>query len=89
MSNKSNNIVTLGYLKEFTKGVLKLNKNVTTTSDDIIGYVYVFLKDDNGTLVFNDTNTLASHTYTGWRVAVGNKAPYDTDGIIEITTANA
>lgn len=50
---------------------------------------YVFLKNDNGTLVFNDTNTLSDHTYTGWRVAVGNKAPYDTDGIIEITTANA
>lgn len=50
---------------------------------------YVFLKDDNGTLVFNNTNTLADHTYTGWRVAVGNKAPYADNGIIEITTANA
>lgn len=50
---------------------------------------YVFLKNDNGTLVFNDTNTLSDHTYTGFRVSVGNKAPYTDNGIIEITTANA
>lgn len=50
---------------------------------------YVFLKDDSGALIFNDTSTLADHTYTGWRVSVGNKAPYTADGIIEITTANA
>lgn len=50
---------------------------------------YVFLKNDNGTLGFNDTNTLSDYTYTGWRVAVGNKAPYADNGIIEITTANA
>ena len=50
---------------------------------------YVFLKDDNGALAFDDTSTLADHTYTGWRVSVGNAAPYADDGIIEITTANA
>lgn len=50
---------------------------------------YVFLKDANGALAFGDTNTLTDHTYTGFRVSVGNADPYDTDGIIEITTANA
>lgn len=50
---------------------------------------YVFLKDSNGALAFGDTNTLSDHTYTGFRVSVGNADPYDTDGIIEITTANA
>ena len=53
MSNINNNIVTLGYLKGFTKGVLKLNKNITNTSDDIIvtyediinGVYYPYFKD--------------------------------------------
>ena len=48
-----NNIVTLGYLKEFTKGILKLNKNISTTSDNIIvtyediinGVYYPYFKD--------------------------------------------
>lgn len=48
-----NNIVTLGYLKQFTKGVLKLNKNIANTSDDIIvtyediinGVYYPYFKD--------------------------------------------
>lgn len=50
---------------------------------------YVFLKDDTGALAFGDTNTLAGHTYTGFRVSVGNSDPYTNKGIIEITTANA
>lgn len=50
---------------------------------------YVFLKNDNGALAFDDTNTLANHTYTGFRVSKGNAAPYADNGIIEITTANA
>lgn len=48
---------------------------------------YVFLKDDDGTLVFNDTATLASHTYTGFRVSKGNETT--ARGVIEITTARA
>lgn len=32
---------------------------------------YVFLKNDNGALVFNDSDTLANHTYTGFRVVYG------------------
>jgi hypothetical protein len=50
---------------------------------------YVFLKDDTGALAFDDTNTLAGHTYTGFRVSIGNADPYTNNGIIEITTANA
>lgn len=48
---------------------------------------YVFLKDDDGALVFNDNATLASHTYTGFRVSKGNATA--ARGVIEITTARA
>ena len=48
---------------------------------------YVFLKDDDGTLAFDDTATKASHTYTGFRVSKGNETA--ARGIIEITTARA
>lgn len=48
---------------------------------------YVFLKDADGALVFNNTATLASHTYTGFRVSKGNDAA--ARGVIEITTARA
>lgn len=50
---------------------------------------YVFLKDADGALAFGDTNTLQDHTYTGFRVSIGNADPYTKEGIIEITTANA
>ena len=48
---------------------------------------YVFLKDADGTLAFDDTATKASHTYTGFRVSKGNEAA--ARGVIEITTARA
>ena len=48
---------------------------------------YVFLKDDDGTLVFDNNATKASHTYTGFRVSKGNDAT--ARGVIEITTARA
>ena len=48
---------------------------------------YVFLKTDNGTLAFYDTNTQSNYTYTGFRVSKGNDAA--TAGLIEITTARA
>lgn len=32
---------------------------------------YVFLKNSDGELVFNDTDTLIDHTFTGFRVAFG------------------
>ena len=48
---------------------------------------YVFLKDADGTLAFDDTATKASHTYTGFRVSKGNDTA--TAGLIEITTARA
>lgn len=46
---------------------------------------YVFIKDADGTVTFNDTATLLDHTYTGWRVEIGNATA--TAGIIEITTS--
>ena len=48
---------------------------------------YVFLKDADGSLAFDDTATKASHTYTGFRVSKGNDTA--TAGLIEITTARA
>lgn len=47
---------------------------------------YVFLKTDDGSLVFDNSSTKASHTYTGFRVSKGNASG---KGIIEITTARA
>ena len=48
---------------------------------------YVFLKDDDGTLAFDNRATKASHTYTGFRVSKGNETA--ARGVIEITTARA
>ena len=48
---------------------------------------YVFLKTDNGTLAFYDTNTQSNYTYTGFRVSKGNETA--ARGVIEITTARA
>lgn len=47
---------------------------------------YVFLKNSDGSLAFNASKTLADHTYTGFRVDIGNASGA---GIIGITTANA
>ena len=48
---------------------------------------YVFLKDADGTLAFDDTATKTSYTYTGFRVSKGNETA--ARGVIEITTARA
>ena len=48
---------------------------------------YVFLKDDDGTLAFDNSATKASYTYTGFRVSKGNETA--ARGVIEITTARA
>lgn len=52
---------------------------------------YVHLSNDAGALSFDDAidTTGGTKTYTGFRVSVGNQAPYTANGIIEITTANA
>lgn len=52
---------------------------------------YVHLVKADGSLSFDDAIDTAGTTkaYTGFRVSKGNAAPYATNGIIEITTANA
>lgn len=51
---------------------------------------YVHLVKATGALSFDDAiDTGGTKTYTGFRVSVGNAAPYATNGIIEISTANA
>ena len=48
---------------------------------------YVFLKDDDGTLAFDNSATKANYTYTGFRVSKVNETA--ARGVIEITTARA
>lgn len=48
---------------------------------------FVFVKNDNGSLVFDDTNTKANHTLTGFVVVKGNSE--EKRGVIEISTAGA
>lgn len=52
---------------------------------------YVHISKTDGALSFDETIDTSGSTkvYTGFRVSKGNQAPYATDGIIEITTANA
>lgn len=51
---------------------------------------YVHLSNNAGALSFDDDiDTGGTKVYTGFRVSVGNQAPYTANGIIEITTANA
>lgn len=51
---------------------------------------YVHLSKDAGALSFDDNiDTGGTKVYTGFRVSKGNQAPYVTEGVIEITTANA
>lgn len=46
---------------------------------------YVFLKDADGKIAFDDNITKADHTFTGFRVLEGHAD--NTDGVISITTA--
>lgn len=46
---------------------------------------YVFLKTADGSLAFSTSKTLADHTYTGFKVDIGNASAGDC--IIGITTA--
>ena len=48
---------------------------------------YVFLKDTDGSLGFDNTTTKANYTYTGFRVSKGHDTT--SAGLIEITTARA
>ena len=52
---------------------------------------YIHIAKANGALSFDDEIDTSGSTkvYTGFRVSKGNQAPYTTNGIIEITTANA
>jgi hypothetical protein len=48
---------------------------------------YVFLKTADGSLAFGNTATLADHTYTGFRVDIGNATA--TAGVVGITSSRA
>lgn len=46
---------------------------------------YVFIKNDTGAIVFNDTKELADHTFTGFRVTIGGETSNNNPILIEIT----
>lgn len=48
---------------------------------------YVFLKNDTGKIVFDNNSTKDQHTYTGFRVLIGNATA--NAGVIAITTDRA
>lgn len=58
---KPNDVAT--YL---TKGVVYIETKTPAKEGQ-----FVFLKNDNGTLVFADTDTKADHTFTGFKVVKG------------------
>lgn len=74
-------------LKGSNQTVLNVG-NIYIEADGVVaeGY-YVFLKTADGTLAFNATNTLADHTYTGFRVDKGSAVTGRC--LIGITTAKA
>lgn len=73
--NKGENI------KICTKGSVAIEAKSTANYGQ-----YVFLKDADGSLVFNDTDTLASHTFTGWRVTRPTSTSVTDPEIIEVTS---
>lgn len=66
---KPNDIATC-----LTKGVVYIE----TKTPAKVGQ-YVFLKNSDGTLAFDDTETKADHTYTGFRVVVGTGSAVNTE----------
>ena len=67
--------------------ILETGNILIETSSIVAQDDYVFLKTADGELGFASTKTLADHTYTGFRVEVGNATA--TKGVIEITTSRA
>lgn len=65
------------------KGVILIEVETTAT----VGQ-YVFLKNADGSIVFNATNVLADHTYTGFVVSVGGTTANNNPIIIEVTSEN-
>lgn len=73
---KGNNVTVL------TEGYIYIATELVATQGQ-----YVFLKTADGTLAFGNATTLADHTYTGFRVDIGNATA--TAGTIGITSARA
>lgn len=73
---KGNNVTVL------TEGYIYIATSLIATQGQ-----YVFLKTADGTLAFGNASTLADHTYTGFRVDIGNATA--TAGIIGITSSRA
>lgn len=65
---KANDLVTY-----ITKGVVYIETKSPAKEGQ-----FVFLKNDNGTLVFDDTETKADHTFTGFKVVKGTSNAVNT-----------
>lgn len=59
---------------------------IETTATATAGQ-FVFVKDTDGSLAFDNTNTKTDHTFTGFVVVKGNSE--EKRGVIEISTAGA
>lgn len=62
-----------------TKGVVYIETKTPAKEGQ-----YVFLKNDNGTLVFDDTDTKGDHTFTGFRVVKGTDKAVNTEAGFDI-----
>lgn len=49
---------------------------------------FVFLKNDDGSLVFDNVNTKENHTFTGWKVSQGSEAETNNPQLIEIVSVD-
>lgn len=79
--------VTLAVKKGENCAVLNVGSVFIETNLQANKGQYVFLNTTTGVLAFDNNATLASHTYTGFRVSKGNASA--ARGVIEITTARA
>lgn len=77
---------TLGYaegdeVQYLIKGAIWIEVETSATFGQ-----FVFIKNADGSLVFNDTDTLADHTFTGFKVSIGGTTSNNNPIMIEITS---
>ena len=87
----SSEIATYTYKSGDTVTILNAGNIFIETDKEAKLGQYIHIAKANGALSFDDEIDISGSTkvYTGFRVSKGNQAPYTTNGIIEITTANA
>lgn len=82
VGNEMSDIINKGEnIKICTKGSVAI---LTETKADY--GQYVFLKESDGSLVFNNADTLSDHVFTGWRVTRPSSSNVVDPEIIEVTS---